>query len=94
MTAILYCLFVSVVILGQIFSAYKLIKAYTNGQVEANKLSLMTVAFCNIQDFFLTMMHLYFLMAQEVNICYIRSSTTSTSYSPYSCWSSSASCST
>jgi hypothetical protein len=63
LSAILYCLFVSVVILGQIFSAYKVIKDYTNGQVEANKLSLATVAFCNIQDFFLTMMHLYFLIA-------------------------------
>jgi hypothetical protein len=64
LTAILYCLFVSVVILGQIYSAYKLIKAYASGQVEASKISLMTVAICNIQDFFLTMMHLYFLMAQ------------------------------
>lgn len=66
MTAILYCLFVSAVTLGQILSAYRVIKGYTNGTIEASKLSLATVAFCNIQDLFLTCMHLYFLMAQDV----------------------------
>ena len=82
-----YCGFVSAVILVQIGSAYKLMRQITSNEVNADKLSLLTVCIITIQDFYLTMMHMYFLMTANV-IMGEPSSITSTLSCPSSCWCS------
>ena len=54
-----YCLYVMAVVAGQIFCSFMILKQLDGPNPNfSNKFSLTTVAFCNIQDFYLTMMHI------------------------------------
>ena len=79
-----YCGFVSLIILIQIASTYKLLRQITSNVVQADKMSLLTVCMITIQDFYLTMMHLYFLMTENVPFV-SPSSITNTSFCRYFC---------
>ena len=63
-----YCGFVSAVILIQLGCAYALMRQLANNEVIADKIALLTVCIITIQDFYLTMMHMYCLMTERVTI--------------------------
>ena len=59
MSTLNYCIYVSLVVAIQIASLFVLVQRIdTNAPNIANKISLTTVATCNIEDFYLTMMHI------------------------------------
>lgn len=63
----LYCLYMTVVICIQISCAYLLLKKIdtTNPNI-VNKISLSTMAMCNIEDFYLTMVNIEYIMTSRV----------------------------
>lgn len=64
---LVYCLITSAVVGLQILSAHFLLKrAETSNPNLISKLSLTTVAICNIEDFYLTMVHVEYIMASGV----------------------------
>lgn len=63
-----YCLYVMGVVLGQIVCSFMILKQLDGPNPNfSNKFSLTTVAFCNIVDFYLTMMHIEYIMASSSN---------------------------
>ena len=62
-----YCGFVTLILLIQITCAFKLMNQLTSNEISADKLSLLTISIITIQDFYLTMMHMYFLMTENVH---------------------------
>lgn len=63
-----YCFYVSFVVALQVVSLLMLLKRIEGVAPNvANKLSLTTVAVCNIEDFYLTMMHIEYIMTSAVN---------------------------
>ena len=62
-----YCFYVSLVVAIQVVSLLVLLKRIEGVAPNvANKLSLTTVAVCNIEDFYLTMMHIEYIMTSAV----------------------------
>jgi hypothetical protein len=58
-----YCLYVTAVVMGQALAAFFLLKQIDGPNPNiSNKLSLATIAFCNIQDFYFTMIHIEYIM--------------------------------
>lgn len=53
-----YSLYVSAAIIIQIASLYLLLKKIDTNPGVVNKISLTTIAMCNIEDFYLTMVHI------------------------------------
>lgn len=64
-----YSLYVSAVVLIQIVSVYILLKKIDTNPGVVNKMSLTTIAMCNIEDFYLTMIHIEFIMTSGVKLC-------------------------
>lgn len=54
-----YCLYISAITIGQILCCFMILKQIDGPNPNfSNKFSLATVALCNIEDFYLTMMHI------------------------------------
>lgn len=63
-------MYVSAAVLIQIICAYLLVKKIDNNNPSlVNKMSLTTVAVCNIEDFYLTMIHIEYIMTSGVKQC-------------------------
>lgn len=54
-----YCLYITAIVMGQVACCFMLLKQIDGPNPNfSNKFSLATVALCNIEDFYLTMMHI------------------------------------
>lgn len=63
-----YCLYTMGLVVGQIICSFLILKQIDGPNPNfSNKFSLTTVAFCNIQDFYLTMMHIEYIMESSSN---------------------------
>ena len=69
LASILYSCFVSIVTLIQLAFTYRMIKNHNSGRILVQKISLTTITVCTIQDFYLAMTHVYFVILKDVSLC-------------------------
>lgn len=63
-----YSLYLSAIIIAQVVCAYMLLKNIDGPNPNfSNKFSLTTVAICNIEDFYLTIIHIEYIMTSSSN---------------------------